>query len=165
MICGFIKWMVSQSLDSGNPLPSYIERHIERCGSCRDFVETSRMVETVLERDALRLQCRPFFADERVVRPTYSLQLATLTACVLIISGFLAVQSVQTERSSAAALSHIVPVEGITGLLSMSGIPADEIVSDAKERLNSEISYIAQDARSAAKYLAGSLFFGMSEIN
>ncbi|MDD4870495.1 MAG: hypothetical protein PHR77_08030 [Kiritimatiellae bacterium] len=168
MICSIIKWMISQSLDSESPLPAIIKRHIERCESCREFLSDVKLLGVCLERDALRLEQKPSFTEENndVVMPAvYSLRLAVVTVCVLVVSGFLVVHSVKTTMENGAALSHMAPHEGITALLSMSGISPETLAVGPESGLSIEINYLAQDVKSAAKHLAGSIGMDLVQFN
>ncbi|OGV69508.1 MAG: hypothetical protein A2283_09555 [Lentisphaerae bacterium RIFOXYA12_FULL_48_11] len=167
MICGIIKWMISQSLDADGRISSFVERHIEKCPSCRHFVAASRLIGDRLESDARRLNTKPVFVNELDVQCNYSLRLAVLTACILIMSGILMVNSVRTTTGGGGmpTLGSILPQEGLAGLLSGSGIPATILDDGIDGCLGKEVDYLAQDVRSAAAYIAGSLPFGVWELN
>jgi len=166
MICGIIKWMISQSLDVNDRLPAFAGRHIENCPSCRQFLAASRLVGDRLKKDAEQLQFKPVFASERFVRRDYSLQLVALTACVLIVSGFLAMHSIRsTTGDSAVMLETILPQDGITGLLSGNGISAVILAESLDRCLSREVDYLAQDVRSATECIADSIPFSILELN
>lgn len=166
MICGIIKWMISQSLDANDRAPAFVDRHVKKCSSCRQFLATSKLIGDILERDAKQILFKPAFVDEGHMRRDYSLQLAVLAACVLIMSGFLMLDSVRTARvDETAMLNDILPGESIAGLLAGSIIPARILADGVDGCLGREIDFLAQDVRSAAEYIAGSLPFGVPELN
>lgn len=55
MFCSINKWLISRSLDSGKPIPDPVERHLQRCASCQEFV---RFCESLKQRC---VQDRPDF--------------------------------------------------------------------------------------------------------
>jgi hypothetical protein len=52
MFCFIYKWMISWALDSGKGLPGPANRHIDRCGSCREFARLSGFLAARLTQDA-----------------------------------------------------------------------------------------------------------------
>jgi hypothetical protein len=160
MICSIMKWMISQSLDTERPLPWIVNHHIGRCGSCREFLAKARLIGSCLERDASRLERKPSFAEEKVhvvVPAVYSYRLAVLTVCVFVVGGFLAVHSYKTALENTSVLSKVTPNQSVTVLLSMSDISPETLAVGSESGLSNEINYLAQDAKSAAKLLAGSI--------
>ena len=63
------------------------------------------------------------------------------------------------------ALSSIEPREGVTRLLALNGIHPEALADGAAGRLDMELTCLAQDARSAAQYIAESLVSGLAEFN
>jgi hypothetical protein len=39
MFCSIYKWKISQSFDSGKPISGLLQRHLQKCGSCRKYAE------------------------------------------------------------------------------------------------------------------------------
>ncbi len=56
MFCSIYKWFISQAKDSRKPIPASINRHIERCASCREFVD---LHESLIETSVKDLPCLP----------------------------------------------------------------------------------------------------------
>lgn len=56
MFCSIYKWLISQALDSGKPLSKSLSRHLNRCTSCREFVNLHRSLEEMNIKD---LPCLP----------------------------------------------------------------------------------------------------------
>ena len=52
MFCFIYKWMISWALDSDKALPGVVNRHIDRCGTCREFARLSGPLATRLTQDA-----------------------------------------------------------------------------------------------------------------
>ena len=54
MFCAIYKWFISQAKDSRKPLPASVNRHIQRCASCREFVD---LHESLMETSVKDLPC------------------------------------------------------------------------------------------------------------
>lgn len=54
MFCTIYKWFVSQAKDSQKPLPASVNRHIQRCASCRSFLD---LHESLMETSVKDLPC------------------------------------------------------------------------------------------------------------
>lgn len=54
MFCTIYKWFVSQAKDSQKPLPASVKRHIQRCTSCRSFLD---LHESLTETSVKDLPC------------------------------------------------------------------------------------------------------------
>lgn len=52
MFCFIYKWMISWALDSDKRPPGIVNRHIDRCGACREFARLSGSLATRLTQDA-----------------------------------------------------------------------------------------------------------------
>lgn len=52
MFCLIYKWIISWVLDSGKGLPGAVNRHIDRCSSCREFARLSGSLAARLTQDA-----------------------------------------------------------------------------------------------------------------
>ena len=52
MFCFVYKWIISWKLDSDKGLPGIVNRHIDRCGNCREFARLSGFLATRLTQDA-----------------------------------------------------------------------------------------------------------------
>ncbi len=55
MWCLIHKWSISRAIDSGRPPAGLTKRHLERCGSCREFSRVSGELEKRLASDATDL--------------------------------------------------------------------------------------------------------------
>ncbi|MFZ2055498.1 MAG: hypothetical protein WAU81_15015 [Candidatus Aminicenantales bacterium] len=55
MWCFIHKWKISRAIDSGKPPAGLTKRHLERCGSCREFSRLSGELEKRLAGDAAAL--------------------------------------------------------------------------------------------------------------
>jgi hypothetical protein len=60
MFCSIYKWFISQAKDSRKPLPVFVNRHIQRCASCREFIE---LHESLVETSFKDLPC---ISDEKM---------------------------------------------------------------------------------------------------
>jgi hypothetical protein len=56
MFCSIYKWFISQAKDSGKPIAASVNRHIQRCASCRRFID---LHESLMETSAKDLPCLP----------------------------------------------------------------------------------------------------------
>lgn len=56
MFCSIYKWFISQAKDSRKPLPASVNRHIQRCSSCREFVD---LHNSLVETSVKDLPCLP----------------------------------------------------------------------------------------------------------
>lgn len=52
MFCFIYRWLISWSMDSGKPLPSYVNKHMQACDSCREFTRASQRLSERLVREA-----------------------------------------------------------------------------------------------------------------
>jgi hypothetical protein len=52
MICFISKWLISGALDSHRAIPGFLRPHINRCVSCRDFIQISQTLEKRAVKDA-----------------------------------------------------------------------------------------------------------------
>jgi hypothetical protein len=168
MICSIIQWMISRSLDSDGSMSSFVDCHVGRCGCCREFLATSRLIGLRLVHDAGTRRNRPDFVEEMpaVVAPRdYSFRLAVLTACILVLGGFMAFHSPDVSSYSGSSITQVMPEEGMKTLLSMTGITPETVAFGSGTGLGTEIDNLALDARSAVQHLAGSLAAGISVLN
>jgi len=53
MVCGWMKWRISNSLDEGGPLPASAKKHLLGCARCRDFYKRSLQIEQALTEPSL----------------------------------------------------------------------------------------------------------------
>lgn len=56
MFCSIYKWFISQAKDSGKPIAASVNRHIQRCASCRQFVA---LHDSLTESSVEDLPCLP----------------------------------------------------------------------------------------------------------
>jgi hypothetical protein len=54
MFCSIYKWFISQAKDSRKPFPASLNRHIQRCASCREF---ANLHESLKETNVKDLPC------------------------------------------------------------------------------------------------------------
>ena len=52
MICSLSKWFISGSVDSNKEVPRFIQNHIIKCDSCREFLLFSQVLEDKAAKDA-----------------------------------------------------------------------------------------------------------------
>ena len=52
MWCSIYKWKISRSLDSGKPPAGMTRRHLDRCGSCREYTRFAEDLGWRLKEDA-----------------------------------------------------------------------------------------------------------------
>jgi predicted anti-sigma-YlaC factor YlaD len=163
MICSIVKYMVSRALDSGRPLPPFVKGHIERCSGCRGFVAAANTLEVRLASDAAVLARKPSFEKARPARaPVYALRFAAAAACLLVAAGLLYMRTGAVQRNAdvsgnGVVLSQVVLNDGISAWLATSGIFEDTVTGSQQTGLGREMSYLAQDLASAARFLADSV--------
>ncbi len=51
MFCTVYKWLISQAADSGKPVSGFVENHIHRCDSCREFAQLCETLRPKLAKD------------------------------------------------------------------------------------------------------------------
>jgi hypothetical protein len=56
MFCSIYKWFISQAKDSGKPIAASVNRHIQRCASCHEFVN---LHESLIATNFKDLSCLP----------------------------------------------------------------------------------------------------------
>jgi hypothetical protein len=56
MFCSIYKWFISQAKDSRKPIPAFVNRHIQHCASCREFLD---LHDSLMESSIKDLPCLP----------------------------------------------------------------------------------------------------------
>jgi hypothetical protein len=51
MFCSIYKWKISQAMDSGKPISSLLQRHLQKCDSCREYAEFCTSLKPKLTQD------------------------------------------------------------------------------------------------------------------
>ena len=52
MVCGWMQWRISNSLDEGRPLSASAQKHLLGCAKCREFYRRSLQIEQALAEPA-----------------------------------------------------------------------------------------------------------------
>jgi len=67
MWCSIYKWKISRALDSGRPPAGLTRRHLDRCGSCRDYARFEEELGRRLTKDAAAfIECAGTSLGEKV---------------------------------------------------------------------------------------------------
>lgn len=161
MICSLVKWLVSQSLDSGNPLPPFAERHLASCRSCAGFRSLSMSVGKRLERDAAGAEKRLTSSPVEAFRPGPVQVLVAVAAvvCVVLIAGQLVVDAVRSgaapvgpgpNRELTAAVSLPTPA-------SIEELSREVWLAMPEIRIDREMARLEMDTQAAARFLVASI--------
>jgi len=149
-------------------MPSFVNRHVGRCECCSHFLESSKALGLRLEQDAGLRRTRPCFLEDlpvAAVRRNYSLQLAMITASVLVLCGFLVFHQSNVATQGGLSTAQVIPEEGMRILVSMTDITPDILAIGRGDILGVELDNLAFDAHSAVQHLADSLLVGISDLN
>ena len=55
MFCFLYKWFISNTLDTGKPLPDFVKSHLGHCNQCRAFMASVNSIHVRLKSDAEKL--------------------------------------------------------------------------------------------------------------
>jgi len=176
MFCFVCKWLISNAMDADRPMSRFVNGHISRCSSCREFYEACLTIDQRLsdERPAQRvgvsadLEDRIYAALARKQRPIRIFPrrtVAAIAACLAIaaaVSVFNFLKPVQTEPTATARIESLAvsrflsPQEWAVPDAQNDGLSGDwqELI---EAPLSREISNLADDTRSAAGFLLASL--------
>ena len=159
MICWWIKWRISQSLDAGTPLPRSAERHIENCAACRAFMAAADSITQRMLADAPRADTPPVARApvERIAAWRLpSLATAAAVAALLLVIGLVqwpmrTVPPVGTADVEVAALALVSPMTGGRSLEEL----AQAVSPDTQ--FERELQALSEDAMLAARHLMACL--------
>jgi hypothetical protein len=179
MLCMLSRWMVSRAEDTGKKLPRFAERHVKRCGACREFARFSASLSTGLRAErAAFLDGVPEFsvpvlspaeapatergnvvgADRRPGRPwpfLRPLPAAALAVLLIAVGAFVIFRIGRHEpefsaQDRAAAMAALKSVSSAPGELG-------GVVSEAESSLDKERQILERSIASAAEYLQARL--------
>ena len=171
MICFIYKWIISWVLDSGKELPGAVTRHIDRCGSCREFARVSGSLAARLTRDAPGFLQKNHDTNEWLnikissaldtKTPTYSIRKQrfnfmpklALTAALVLIAVITAVIFL------AIPFTTPTPAEPSINELS-NPVTAEnplKIIQQVESPIESEMHSLGKSLNSAAKFLVSCL--------
>ena len=173
MFCFLYKWMISWRLDSGKALPGFINRHINRCGTCREFARVSASLGSRLVEDAGKFLQPPGNAlEEKIIsaldtnplprftsgrkfsfRPIPALA-AAMVVVVVIIGIYIQISSPSPVNDNIfqVDLSETVFVKNPL-----------EVIEQVESPIESEMNSLGQSIHSAAKSLVSSLDFKIGQ--
>lgn len=174
MLCMLSRWMVSRAEDTGKKLPRFAERHVKRCGACREFARSSASLSTGLRAErAAFLDGVPEFsvralspsealateprnvlrADRRSGRRRLLLRpLPAAAAVLIIVVGAFVVFRIGRHEPELSAQDRAAAMAAIK---SVSGAPGElrGVVSEAESSLDKERQILEESIASAAEYL------------
>ena len=182
MLCILHKWFISRCMDSAEPLPQLVVRHIGRCPRCKSFREHCLALATRLPDQAL-LQTREVSAElhRKIMRglqsqpvasiaaaragtniPRHRPVLAPAIATAVILLAVVAVyfysswgSTRQKPRSSSpwAGISNDEPTVWLVGPGDLAAEPASLIEEVVQWPMEEEVRLLGQDGRAAADFL------------
>jgi len=181
MFCSIYRFLISRSMDSGSPLPGRVERHVQRCPTCRRFAsdaaslgaslaeEAAMLTEPLapeLQQRVLRAVCRSGSANRltaqvRLIRWA-PVPLAAAAAVLVFAIGMALLGrgkpspiSSQTAPVQAAAA---IWVPSAAELASHSSAALDGYV---KAPLISQLGGLAEDGKAVVEFLASYAMLNM----
>jgi hypothetical protein len=164
MFCSIYKWFISQAKDSRKPLPASVNRHIQHCASCREFVN---LHDSLMESTVKDLPCLPeekervlaakiISAIDRNVEPRKARVRMPAFIPVVISSLVLVVVAVGIYFLTAPRPSSTHLLESLSEI--------DNTISSFEERLDkisspldTEYSDLKQTMRSTSQFFASYL--------
>jgi hypothetical protein len=178
MLCTLSRWMISRAEDTGKALPRFVERHVKRCGACREYARSSASLSTGLkaERSAFLARVPEFTVrplspgetpateprsvaavDRKPRRQTLFLRPLPAAAAVLIIAiGAFVVLRIGRRGPELSPQDRAAVMAAIK---SVSGAPAElgGAVGVAESSLDKERRVLERSLASAAEYLQARL--------
>ncbi|MGD2087220.1 MAG: hypothetical protein PVH61_13635 [Candidatus Aminicenantes bacterium] len=172
MFCFIYKWMISWAMDSDKRLPGIVNRHIDRCSSCREFARLSGPLATRLTQDAPGFLQKNHETNDRLnVKITAALDTKTPTqltrrqrfnflpkpalAAVLVLAVVAIAVILQVIPFTAPA----PPVERSSNDLPKSVTIKNplQILAKVESPIESEMRSLGQSINSATKFLVSRL--------
>ena len=171
MFCFIYKWMISWGLDSGKRMPGAVNRHIDRCSTCREFARLSGFLSTRLTEDAPgflqknhdtddwlnikissaldtkappQLKRRPSF--NFMPKPALAAALVLLAVAIAVIFRVIPLTAPAPGGPSINELSKPVTVKNPL-----------QIIEKVESPIESEMRSLGQSINSAAKFLVSRL--------
>lgn len=93
MFCWFFRFVISSAADSGSPFGRWTSRHVTRCASCGQFLQSCHTIGTRLRSEAAGWQPSyrgvPSFTGVRLPSHNSPIRVALATAACLTISAAL----------------------------------------------------------------------------
>jgi hypothetical protein len=178
MLCMLSRWMVSRAEDTGKKIPRFAERHVKRCGACREFARSSASLSTGLRAErAAFLDGVPEFsvatlpatemstterggvagADRRPGRPWPFLRpLPAAAAVLIIVVGAFVVFRIGRHEPELSAQDR---ADAMAAIKAVSSAPGElrGVVGEAESSLDKERQILEKSIASAAEYLQARL--------
>jgi hypothetical protein len=143
MQCSFVRWQLSNTLDSGRPQPWLARRHVARCASCRSYAARLAALDGVLVRTAI-LASAPR-SPTRTLVPRIRLALVATVATLVAV---LAWRTLGSPQDPAAPSRPAVAIrEAHTERPGLgASIAAATTALFAKDPLHDELTALRRDA-------------------
>jgi hypothetical protein len=172
MLCRIARWQISRSEDRAARPPRWVERHVARCGPCRDHARFAASLKDRLaaERDAF-LRAVPEFpvnaeawdraepgGKERAPRRRVSFlrPLPAAGAALAVLAAALVLWQVVLKEPGPSAGDRAAALAALKSVVTAAdGFPG--VVTEAESSLDRERRIIESSLASAAEYLQARL--------
>jgi hypothetical protein len=179
MFCSVYKWRVSQALDSGKSISGFLQKHLQRCDSCREYAEfcTSLKPEfaeykkAILEdfNEGVNKKIMAAIPDKSEWRSGQDRKVSahkfTLrrTAFIPSLAAALAVLAVSISIVFFALprAKQTPPIGQISALISAAS--PEDVLSKVESPLEKEYTELKRTFESTSKYLISSLDFRIGQ--
>jgi hypothetical protein len=179
MFCPIYKWKISQALDSGKSISGLLQRHLQRCDSCREYAAfcTSLKPKFIQDRQAIldnfdedmnkKIMAAIPDRPEQVSgqrqktrsrswasrRPALIPSLAAAVSVLVIVIGIYFIARPVPEKTP--------PIGQISSLISAAS--PEDMLSKMESPLEKEYTELKRAFESTGKYLISSLDFRLGQ--
>ncbi len=164
MICSISKWLISGAFDSHRAIPGFLQSHINRCTSCREFIQLSKTLEKRAAEDAqlviqqipVSLQTRQPIQSVEKKRQTWGarklIPVVSVSVAAIVLAVFLLFQPSQTPSPTLGMDSFFM-----FGRDSLPGGSLQKLASQVESPYNVEWNSIKKNVKSATETLKAQL--------
>ncbi len=167
MFCAIYKWLISQAVNSGKPLPGRLLRHTRRCASCHEFAqfcgslrpklaqdkravldhhtdEFNQKIMSALSKELSSIPAaQPGIQKSKTQRPAL---IPVLAAALLVLAVSLSIILLRAPRSekeiSLVRISEVVSAASPEDVLGRLETPLEKEYVELKQTLNSTTKFL-----------------------